>query len=462
MVRERAWIPGGAGVVALAAMAAVGCAPDSPPADPAPDSMPSAAERTQAPPTPDTPVVPPIFAGDDLEKLLLDAGHVGALFPSVTGVGEASDFDASVGETEGQIGDPASCMPLLWPSDWSLTVGSRSAQWQGADDAVRYGGQHAVQAPSIEQAEESFDWYSDAADDCETFTPRADLTDITYRWTFGAEAERGDTVEVIVGTLGRGGEPSEEVVQIQARAGNALVSISTGLGEAFEADPRRIADSVADALDAAVGELTLASGSGSETAPAGGDDSMSEWVADAGGIGPIRIGSSVAEVRAAVDWIEAPVEGENLSRTPSQALWSQEFDGGTLVITLADDRVSGVEVRADIDVNAPDPDGSGLPSAGGVRIGDSALAASEAFPGGTVFYKMAPGIEQYVVSDIAGQTVSFSAPGLVDPADQFSGYTLENGVITAIAVEDATERESMYEIYTEDLDDPGDSDDHDD
>jgi hypothetical protein len=57
-------------------------------------------------------------------------------------------------------------------------------------------------------------------------------------------------------------------------------------------------------------------------------------------------------------------------------------------------------------------------------------------------------VQQYSVADADGRILAFSAPGVVNENDEFGGYTLENGVITAIAVEDATQRESMYETYT--------------
>jgi hypothetical protein len=445
MTRNSLWA---IGAVALLGLAAAGCTPADPPAEPEPTASEPAPDPEETEPEETETVAPevdPVFVGDDLERVLLDADRVGALFPSVTSVSDASDFDASVGETEGQIGDPAVCMPLLWTADWALTAGARHVQWQGDDDSLHYGQQYAVQAPSVEQAEESFDWYEDAADECDTFTPREDITDITYEWAVGSEEERED-VEVIVGTLSGGGEGSEAAVQIQARAGNALVSISTSLGEALDADPGAIATSVADALESAIGELEPGGGSLPEAPEADGAAPLSEWEAGVGGIGPIRIGDSIDDVMQAVDWVEEPVEGENFFTYEPQSTWTQPFDGGTVNITLTDDRVSGVEVAADD--GAPDPDGSGLPSAGGVRIGDTALAAAEAFPGGTVFYKLAPGVQQYSVADADGRILAFSAPGVVNENDEFGGYTLENGVITAIAVEDATQRESMYETYT--------------
>ena len=411
MSRNSAWF---VGVVALAGLAAAGCDSSEPAADP--DRSPTAADPSETAPTdpveaetPD-PEIAPVFAGDDLEKVILDADQVAAIFPSVTGVGEVSDYDPSVGETEGQIGDPATCMPLLWSSDWALTVGVRSAAWSGADDVGNFGSEYAVQAPSIEQAEESIDWYRSASEGCTTFTPREDITDIVYEWTPGAEETR-DNVDVIVGTLA-GGDGATASLQVQARAGNALVSISVPAED--------------------------------------GADPLSEWEAGSGGIGPIRIGDTVDDVQAAVDWFDEPVEGDNYFTNANQASWSQQVDGGTLTITLTDDVVSGVEVQADYDYSAaiPDVDGSAFPSAGGVRIGDSALAASEAFPGGTVTYKLAPGVQQYGVADASGMLISFSAPGLANQDDEFGTYTLENGVITSIAVEDTTTRVTMYETYT--------------
>lgn len=450
MTRNSVWA---IGAVAILGLAAAGCTPADPPAEPepeptasepAPDPEETEPEETEAA----EPEVDPVFVGDDLERVLLDADRVGALFPSVTSVSDTSDFDASVGETEGQIGDPAVCMPLLWTADWALTAGVRSVQWWGPDDGPSLGRQYTVQAPSIEQAEESFDWYEDAADECDTFTPREDITDITYSWAFGAEEERGEDVEVIVGTLSGGGEGSEDTLQIQARAGNALVSMSIGNGVAQQPDPGPVAVAVADALESAIGELVPGGGSLPEAPEVDGAAPLSEWEAGVGGIGPIRIGDSIDDVMQAVDWIEEPVEGENFFTYEPQSTWTQRFDGGTVNITLTDDRVSGVEVAADYDYEAPDPDDSGLPSAGGVRFGDAALAAVEAFPGGTVFYKLAPGVQQYSVADADGRALTFSAPGLVDENDEFGSYALENGVITAIAVEDATQRESMYETYT--------------
>ena len=450
MSRNSAWF---VGVVALVGLAAAGCDSSEPAADPDPD--PTAAdpsETASADPveteTPD-PEIAPIFVGDDLEKVILDADQVAAIFPSITGVGEVSDYDPSVGETEGQIGDPATCMPLLWSSDWALTVGVRSAAWSGADAEARYGSEYAVQAPSIRQAEDSLEWFRAASESCTTFTPREDITDIVYEWTPGAEETR-DNVDVIVGTFTGNDEWTVDSVNVQARAGNALVSLTAPVEDGEAPDPQAIAASVADALESAIGELTGDAASLPAAPAADGAAPLADWQAGSGGIGPIRIGDTLDDVQAAVNWFDEPVEGDNYFTNANQASWSQQVDGGTLGITFTDDRVSAVTVQADYDYSAKvaDPDGSALPSAGGVRIGDSALAASEAFPGGTVYYKLAPGVQQYGVADASGMLISFSAPGLANQDDEFGTYTLENGIITSIAVEDATTRVSMYETYT--------------
>lgn len=447
MSRNSAWF---VGVVALVGLAAAGCDSSEPAADPDPDpTATDPSETASADPveteTPD-PEIAPVFVGEDLEKVILDADQVAAIFPSVTGVGEVSDYDPSVGETEGQIGDPATCMPLLWSSDWALTVGVRSTAWTGADDVGNFGSEYAVQAPSIEQAEESIDWYRSASEGCTTFTPREDITDIVYEWTPGAEETR-DNVDVIVGTLA-GGDGATASLQVQARAGNALVSISVPAEDG--ADPQAIAAPVADALESAIGELTGDAASLPATPAADGAAPLADWQAGSGGIGPIRIGDTIDDVQAAVDWLDEPVEGDNYFVNANQASWSQEVDGGTLGITFTDDRVSAVTVQADYDYSAEvaDPDGSALPTAGGVRIGDTAVAASEAFPDGTVTYKLAPGVQQYGFADASGVLISFSAPGLANQDDEFGTYTLENGIITSITVEDTTTRVTMYETYT--------------
>ncbi|GGF41096.1 hypothetical protein GCM10010922_15660 [Microbacterium sorbitolivorans] len=447
MSRNSAWF---VGVVALVGLAAAGCDSSAPAADPDPDpTATDPSETASADPveteTPD-PEIAPVFVGDDLEKVILDADQVAAIFPSVTGVGEVSDYDPSVGETEGQIGDPATCMPLLWSSDWALTVGVRSTAWTGTDAEARYGSEYAVQAPSIRQAEDSLEWFHAASESCTTFTPREDITDIVYEWTPGAEETR-DNVDVIVGTLA-GGDGATASLQVQARAGNALVSISVPAEDG--ADPQAIATSVADALESAIGELTVGAASLPAAPAADGATPLADWQAGSGGIGPIRIGDTIDDVQAAVDWLDEPVEGENYFVNANQTSWSQQVDGGTLGITFTDDRVSAVTVQADYDYSAEvaDPDGSALPTAGGVRIGDTAVAASEAFPGGTVTYKLAPGVQQYGFADASGMLISFSAPGLANQDDEFGTYTLENGIITSIAVEDTTTRVSMYETYT--------------
>jgi len=451
------------GVIALAGLGIAGCAPAGAGMDPdpepstaeqAPDPEPSSHEQTpdpepsaaeQSPAAEETvapPPADPLFLGDDLEKVLLPDDVVHELFPGVLDIEATTNLSATVGESEGQIGYPTKCMPLNW-DDWTLTVGWRGSRWLAGGEI--FGSQRAMQFPNAEKAQESLDWYRAALEGCDSFTPREDITDIVYSWSLDAHVERGP-VEVFVGTMDSAGgyEGETSSVLVLAVVGNAVLRVG--------ADPDRgadeIADGVADALEASIDSLDPAFEWGTDDARPGAQAPISDWIADAGGIGPIRIGDSIEEVRAAVDWMDEPIEGDTYFVTGgADEYWRQDIDGGTINITMNDGAVRVVEVGADYDYEDPHPDGGGLPSIAGVRIGDPAQAAADAFPAGTVLYQIAPDIEQYSVADGAGRVITFAAPGMVDRDDLSGGYDLAAGVITSIQVEDATGRTSMYETF---------------
>lgn len=191
-------------------------------------------------------------------------------------------------------------------------------------------------------------------------------------------------------------------------------------------------------------------------------DDLATWEVDFDSFGPIRIGDSLEQVRRAVPWLDEPVEDENFfssTRDPddeaTEYSWQHEIDSVTSIsIQFTADllvrRIGVSETRAW--ESTAYADGASLPHARGIRLGDTALTASHAFPDGTFFHVMTSDWQEYLVTDRRGRALGFEMMegGGVEWSGVAPELTLDNAVITGISVDDVTTRNSWWQSVIDD------------
>ncbi|MDF2509952.1 MAG: hypothetical protein K0Q52_3811 [Microbacterium sp.] len=431
MSQSRAFVKSVIGVVAIGVLAGLsGCVP-APQSTPKPTAAP---ESPSPDPSPDPYAGPVAFVGDELDWFLLSAEEISVLLPDVGEVSPAVPSLVQVSDGDGYEPKPSICRALF--SESSLgSIGARTVTWTSALPDVREGWLHVLQFADEAMATAHMDQYVEAAEQCREFDFGG------ARSSFASSTAEGDgDVRAIAGSLiltyPEGG--GFNLYKGYASVGNVIVEVAQPfLGEpAFDAEAAAtlLRDRASEARAALIDELTENPPVPTEP-PAAADPAAawSEWEITTEGVGPVRLGVELDETIAAVPGatVEAPEYVGGVTRlisadgSASLVLWTQEE--GTIV--------SGVSVGSANVAGDRTHDGASLPSAGGVRVGDTVSAAASAFPEGTALRIISSGEYFYQWSSREGVVMRFR----LDRDSTVDGAA----VITGITVEDATLAKSL-------------------
>lgn len=424
MSQSMLFVRGLLGAVTVGALAVVaGCTT-------APESEPTSKPSASAAPETSEPYAGPVaFIGDELEWFLLSPEEIAGVVPDATDISDPSAYLIQVADGGGgpEI-IPDICGVLV--SEPSLgSVGARSVTWQSPLGDEQEGGLHVLQYSNEQFVQERMSEYLDMAEQCADFTfGEASTFDSTV-------VESGDGVTAVAGSLmidfGSGAENRRYLGM--AAVGNVMVS----LWQPFIGDSTFDAQAAAELLRDRLSEAQAKLISGlTETppvppeVPAADDASVpwSEWQISTAGVGPVRLGVELEEAIAAVP--DAPVEQQQWWGAPTR-LFSP--DGAASILLWQESEgtaVQGISVGIANVGGEPSYDGSALPAARGVRVGDAVSSAISAFPEGTMMRVVSSGEFFYLWSTREGVLMSFRSDRDV---------TEEGALITGIRVEDATD-----------------------
>lgn len=409
-------------VVVLLALSA--CTPSEPP-EPSPTSAPSES------PAPEPYAGPILSIGDELNRFLLTAGEIEALLPGVSDVTAPSPSLRQISDGGGAPFIPAICGALYVEQSLGK-VGARTVSWTVADAPEHgIGRLNVLQFADEAQVQTRMDQLIAASEQCSEF-------DYGGTSTFtGVVEDSDDGVRALVGTL------ASEVPQPQgwrafhgfAAAGNVLVELS----QPFTGDQKFDADAVATALvdrsvearSALIDQLTQTPPTDDEPQPQDGGTAWSDWLITSAGIGPILLGTTVAEAGAAASGAQA---GDPEYPGGPVPLRSPDGSASLLLSHLEDtDIVTTILIGSERPSDSGGPAGAALPSVDGVRVGSTASDAMTSYPAGTHVWVISAAISKYEIADRDGRLITF----FLDTEDPMTA------TIVGIAVEDATKRRPL-------------------
>lgn len=176
----------------------------------------------------------PVYTGDELSWLLLDAAEAAAFFPDAASA-EAGSTVFTVGESEGAHTEPAECFDWIMRNEWPV-VGTRSLSWSSPALGEYAGGwMYARQFPDGDYAAEEFARFAAAGGACASFEVRgADETVYgQHALTVTAQNDAGLVVE-------HRSEDDWSGAGVQTRAvlveGNVIVTLDVDHAEGDEVD----------------------------------------------------------------------------------------------------------------------------------------------------------------------------------------------------------------------------------
>ncbi|MGO1544106.1 MAG: hypothetical protein ACTHXA_07165 [Gulosibacter sp.] len=201
-----------------------------------------------------------VFIGDELDVLLLSDGDVDELFPEVEPAGEASPIFVHPENDEDETSFPAICLPLIMP-DLQPAVGSLQKHHETSvstpdGDTIEMH-QYVLQYADVTTAENSWEYYATAISNCTEFyytlpsESEESLTDLEVTYSPLAEDFRTD-VSVVVGSLA---DASASETVVHATVANTIIQISLPTEIGSTVDPKEIARTVADRLEAGLQQL---------------------------------------------------------------------------------------------------------------------------------------------------------------------------------------------------------------
>lgn len=149
---------------------------------------------------------------------------------------------------------------------------------------------------------------------------------------------------------------------------------------------------------------------------------FSSWEVSFDGVGPIRLGMSLDELRAAL-----PGTTDFTPRNETEATtWKPLSSAPWLSVEVAEDRIVKVTVRPTTDGYTEDlSQGAALPHIRGIRVGDTMQTVYNYIPGGTRYDFSSAGLHRYVIAARTGQVVSFDE-------------SWDDAVVSAITLTDST------------------------
>ena len=406
------------GMVAAGALLGLSaCAPEP---DPTPDPTPTAAPETPEPTAYDGPLH---FVGDQLDWFLLSADEIAAVVPGAAEFSEPSASLLQAADGFGATFDPETCGVFFLEASLG-SIGARSITWQAENE--RQGRLSVLQFADEGQAERRMDDYVAASEQCATFTFDQSAS------SFDSAAIDEDDVRTVVGSIELGAPDSgfRHYFGI-ASVGNVLVEFwHSYTGDSVidaDAAARALQARAAQARDLLIGELT-ANPPATPTDPPAADAAAawSDWAIGFDGVGPLRLGedidAAVATVPDAdVSASEWPPDVRTLTNPDGSAnLQVQAQEGGTAVATILAGKIALY--------GEPPVDGSGLPRAGAVGVGDPIESAMTAFPEGTSVRVVSAGLYFYEVSTREGRVILFHTDrDIATPGAVVIGITAEDG-----------------------------------
>lgn len=424
MPRSRPSITILVGVIAAASILVLAaCAPEP---EPAATETATAAPETPAP----EPYAGPLhFVGDELDWFLLTADEIAATIPGSADIAEPDAALVQVSDGFGSVLQPEICTVFLTEASLG-SIGARTVAWTGAAGDQQDGVLRVLQFADEAQARNRMDDYAAAAGACSDFSIDGQAS--SYAHTV---VDDGDGVRAMAGSLRfqqeAGADDQWNTYFGIASVGNVLVEFwqpfagEPTLDDAAAAE--LLSDRVAQARDRLVEELTA-------TPPAAEEDMpdvdpaapWAHWEIGFDGIGPLRVGEELDDVLAAAPGAEIVDTGIGESQLTSP-------EGSTRLTVTPEENGSAVAaLRAGVIGlygEAP-PDGSVLPRAGGVGVGDPVASAVAAFPQGTAVRIVSAGLYSYEVATRDGRVILFhSDREVAEDGATIVGITAEDGTL---------------------------------
>jgi hypothetical protein len=397
------------------------CAPEPDPT-PEPSATATAAPETPEPAAYDGPLV---FVGDQLDWLLLSADEVAGIVPTSAEFAEPSASLVQISDGWGAEITPEICSVLLMEASLG-SVGARTLTWQAEND--HEGRLSVLQFPTPAQAERRMDDYVDAAEQCSEFTFNQGASSFANA-LIDEDGVRSVAGSVIIGDSAEGWKNYYGIASV----GNVLVEFTHSFtGESAldpEAAARALHDRLRQARDLLVGDLT-ANPPTSPAEPPAVDVSAAwaDWPIDFGGVGPLRLGEDIDAAVATVPG--AGVSAEEWS--PNNRMLTSA-DGSARVQITAQEKgtaVATILVGKVALYGEPPVDGTGLPRADGVGIGDPIENAMTAFPEGTSVRVISAALHFYEVSTREGEVLLFHTDrDIATPGATIIGITAEDGTL---------------------------------
>lgn len=373
----------------------LGCTPAPPEPKPTGSPSPSA---TAEPVAYDGPMM---FVGDEIDDFLLSPEEIADLLPDVSEVTEPFDGTEMYADGSGEQYEPAICQALLLEQQVRAT-GARSVEWKvGDSDELGPGTLRVIQLGSVGQAEERIEQLREAADGCASFQGDGAST-----FTDVATVER-DGVRALAGVLRVNASSYDwNAFYAYAQVGNVLVQIVHEFAGAttFASDriARALADRAEEASEALMAKLTADPPTIEEPESISPDMAVADWPIVFGAVGPMVLGEDAEQAAARVTGAEVT---ETLRNTVVVTL--AESAGRMRLDVGEDGEVRTIEVGGHF--SEAKQQGSALPQAEGVRVGDSLSQAMVAFPEGSTLRLISAGTDVYVIADRAGRVIMFSS-----------------------------------------------------
>lgn len=202
-----------------------------------------------------------VFTGEDLDLLVPSETELAEVFPGAAEV-ESSRFWGTMGESEGYIGDPEACRPLVFLG-YTQVVGYRLLRWKdAAADSGRFqpwaGTISVTQMPTEQQANDIFDAFHTASESCSSYAFRPGETkNSAYAKLFDGDAAHTRSVagEITVTP----NEYRRDEVHVVVQQGNVVIEarVAKTLADAASAEQLRdlLAERFAVAREAVADEL---------------------------------------------------------------------------------------------------------------------------------------------------------------------------------------------------------------
>lgn len=408
------------GVFAVGSLLALAaCAPE-------PEPSPTATTAPETP-APEPYAGPLTFIGEELDWFLPTADEIAATVPGAADISEPSASLIQISDGFGVEVAPEVCFMFLTEASLG-SIGSRTMTWPGSAGDTRQGSFHVLQFADETHAQNRMDDYAEAAAGCAEFTLNGQAS--SYANTV---IDEGDGVRAVAGALllDHGGEEAYRSYYGVASVGNVLIEF----WHPFDGEPtmdtaaaaRLLSDRAQQAAELLVDELTASPPAEREVAEADASAPWNTWEIGFDAVGPLQLGEEIETVVAAAPGAEAvqPEGGigawQLTSPDGSAQLELAPQEEGTAVATILAGRIG--------DYDEATVDGSVLPRAGGVGVGDAVTSAITAFPEGTSVHIVSAALYHYAVSTRDGRVLLFHTDREVSEA---------GATIIGITAEDAT------------------------